>query len=151
MWGFSRQKGPCGKKCGKNVSARLHGGPPLIVWRRGGPPPATSVRCARCTVVRESAICGGANCLSRRQLQVHAFSRRSTVRPERAVTAEQRTRVRPIAVTKPQAAAALSMSIDSFERYVQPDLRVIRRGRLRLFTVAELERWANENAQRTLP
>jgi hypothetical protein len=43
------------------------------------------------------------------------------------------------------------MSIDSFERYVQPDLRVIRRGRLRLFTVAELERWANENAQRTLP
>lgn len=68
-----------------------------------------------------------------------------------AVTAEQRTRVRPIAVTKPQAAAALSMSIDSFERYVQPDLRVIRRGRLRLFTVAELERWANENAQRTLP
>ena len=95
--------------------------------------------------------CGGANRLSRRQLQVHAFPRRPTVRPERAVTAEQRTRVRPIAVTKPQAAAALSMSIDSFERYVQPDLRVIRRGRLRLFTVAELERWANENAQRTLP
>ena len=75
----------------------------------------------------------------------------TTVRPERPVTAEQRTRVRPIAVTKPQAAAALSMSVDSFERYVQPDLRVIRRGRLRLFTVAELERWANENAQRTLP
>ena len=74
-----------------------------------------------------------------------------TIRRERAVTGEQRIRVRPIAVTKPQAAAALSISIDSFERYVQPDLRVIRRGRLRLFTVAELERWANENAQRTLP
>ena len=67
------------------------------------------------------------------------------------MTVEQRIRVRPIAVTKPQAAAALSMSIDSFERYVQPDLRVIRRGRLRLFTVAEPERWAQENAQRTLP
>lgn len=58
--------------------------------------------------------------------------------------------IRPIALTKAEAAAALSMSVDSFERYVQADLRVIRRGRLRLFPVAELERWANENAERTL-
>jgi hypothetical protein len=58
--------------------------------------------------------------------------------------------MRPVALTKAEAAAALSMSVDSFERYVQSDLRVIRRGRLRLYPVADLERWANDNAERTL-
>lgn len=58
--------------------------------------------------------------------------------------------MRPIALTKPQAAAALGVSVDSFERHIQPDLKVIRKGRLRLFAVAELERWAADNAQRTL-
>ena len=58
--------------------------------------------------------------------------------------------IRPIALSKPEAAAALSMSVDSFERYVQADVRCIRRGRLRLYPVDELERWANENAERTL-
>jgi hypothetical protein len=39
------------------------------------------------------------------------------------------------------------MSLDSFERHVQPELRLIRRGKLRLVPVVELERWANENAE----
>jgi hypothetical protein len=56
----------------------------------------------------------------------------------------------PIALPKPAAAAALGMSVDSFERYVQADVRCIRRGRMRLFGVAELERWAGENAERLL-
>lgn len=56
--------------------------------------------------------------------------------------------IRPIALGKPEAAGALGMSVDSFERYVQSDVRCIRRGRLRLFPVAELERWANDNAER---
>ena len=59
--------------------------------------------------------------------------------------------IRPIALSKPGAAAALSMSVDSFERHVMADVRCVRRGRLRLFPVAELERWANDNAERTLP
>jgi hypothetical protein len=42
---------------------------------------------------------------------------------------------------------SLGMSLDSFERHVQPGLRLIRRGKLRLVPVAELERWANENAE----
>jgi len=58
--------------------------------------------------------------------------------------------MRPIALSKPEAAAALSMSVDSFERYVQADVRCVRRGRLRLYPVAELERWADANAQRVL-
>ena len=58
--------------------------------------------------------------------------------------------MRPVAVTKAQAAEALSMSIDSLERYVLHDLRIIRRGRLVLIPTSELERWATENAERTL-
>jgi len=42
------------------------------------------------------------------------------------------------------------MSINSFERHVQPELRVIRRGKLRLFPIRELERWLDENADRVL-
>ena len=58
--------------------------------------------------------------------------------------------VRPIALSKPEAAAALCVSVDSFERHIQPDLKVIRKGRLRLFAVTELERWATEAGERTL-
>lgn len=58
--------------------------------------------------------------------------------------------VQPIALTKPQAAAALGVSVDSFERYVQPHVKVIRRGRIRLFAVSELQRWASEASEHTL-
>jgi hypothetical protein len=55
-----------------------------------------------------------------------------------------------LALTRAEAAASLGMSLDSFERYVQPDLRYVRRGRLRLVPVRELERWLDANATRTL-
>ena len=55
-----------------------------------------------------------------------------------------------LALSKPDAAAALDISINSFERHVQPELRVVRRGKLRLFPVAELERWLRENSERIL-
>ena len=51
-----------------------------------------------------------------------------------------------VTLTKAGAAAALGISVDSFERHVQPELRVIRRGRMRLIPCNELERWAAENA-----
>ncbi len=58
-------------------------------------------------------------------------------------TVETRARSVPrVTLTKAEAAAALGISIDSFERHVQPELRVIRRGRMRLVPVRELERWA---------
>jgi hypothetical protein len=40
--------------------------------------------------------------------------------------------------------------MDSFERHVQPEVRIIRRGRMRLIPVRDLERWADENAALTL-
>ena len=58
--------------------------------------------------------------------------------------------IRRVTLTKPEAAAALGISVDSFERHVQPELRLIRRGRMRLIPVRELERWATEKAALTL-
>ncbi len=55
-----------------------------------------------------------------------------------------------LALTREEAAAAISMSLDSFERHVQPTLRLVRLGRMRLVPIAELERWLQENAERTL-
>jgi hypothetical protein len=42
------------------------------------------------------------------------------------------------------------MSINSFERHVQPELRLVRRGKLRLIPVREIERWLDENSDLTL-
>lgn len=55
-----------------------------------------------------------------------------------------------VALTREEAAAALGMSLTAFEEYVQPEIRLIRRGRLRLVPIRELERWAEETARRPL-
>ena len=55
-----------------------------------------------------------------------------------------------LALTREEAAAAVGMSLDSFERHVQPTLRLVRLGRMRLVPIAELERWLDEHAERTL-
>ena len=55
-----------------------------------------------------------------------------------------------VALGLPEAAAALSMSPSSFTRHVRPNVRLIRRGSLVLVPLAELERWADENAERVL-
>ena len=54
-----------------------------------------------------------------------------------------------VALTREEAAASLGMSLDSFERYVQPSLSMIRCGRMRLVPLNELQRWASEAAERT--
>jgi hypothetical protein len=47
-----------------------------------------------------------------------------------------------VALTREQAAAALGCSLSHFARHIQPELKIIRRGTVRLVPVAELERWA---------
>jgi hypothetical protein len=42
------------------------------------------------------------------------------------------------------------MSVDSFERYVQPDLKIVRVGRMRLVQVHELSHWLENHAARVL-
>ena len=54
------------------------------------------------------------------------------------------------AITRREAAAALGVSLDFFECHVQGDLRLIRRGRKLLVPVAELDRWLDRSAERTL-
>jgi excisionase family DNA binding protein len=54
-----------------------------------------------------------------------------------------------LALTRSEAARSLGMSLDSFERHVQTQIRLVRRGKLRLVPVAELERWLEANAAGT--
>jgi hypothetical protein len=63
---------------------------------------------------------------------------------------ERHTSARRLAITRAEAARALGVSINSFERHVQPELRIVRRGKLRLIPVREIERWLEENAEWTL-
>jgi hypothetical protein len=58
--------------------------------------------------------------------------------------------VPPLLATRQEAARLLAMSIDHFERHVQPELRLVRSGQLVLVPLRELERWVAENAARTL-
>jgi hypothetical protein len=54
----------------------------------------------------------------------------------------------PIALPKETAATAVGLgSVDSFDRYVAPHVKCVRRGRLRLYPVTELQRWVDENAE----
>lgn len=56
-----------------------------------------------------------------------------------------------LTLTPQEAADALGVSRDFFDAHVKPDLRVVRRGRLVLVPVRELERWVDENAAAVLP
>jgi hypothetical protein len=52
----------------------------------------------------------------------------------------------PILVSKKHAARLLSISLDTLERAVMPDIRVVRIGRRVLFTVADLAGWVEAHA-----
>jgi hypothetical protein len=49
-------------------------------------------------------------------------------------------------LTRREAAAALGMSLNHFERHVQPELKVVLCGQLVLLPVGELERWVQRHA-----
>lgn len=55
-----------------------------------------------------------------------------------------------VALKREEAAAALGVSLETFRTKVQPDLRMIRRGTIRVVAVTELQRWIDENAERVL-
>ena len=50
--------------------------------------------------------------------------------------------IAPLLVSADRAAEALGMALDAFERYVQPELRVVGDGPDVLVPMAELRRWA---------
>ena len=55
-----------------------------------------------------------------------------------------------LAYSPTEAAAALGVSRDFFDKHVAPELRWIRRGRRKFVAVTGLERWLEEAAARTL-
>lgn len=55
-----------------------------------------------------------------------------------------------LALSPSEAASMLSISRDSFDRHVKPELRLVRRGRIVLVPVSELQRWLERAAARTL-
>lgn len=55
-------------------------------------------------------------------------------------------RLPPLAYRLEDAARALGISPDTFERYVQPHVRVVRIGSLRLYPVSALQAFLDENA-----
>lgn len=55
-----------------------------------------------------------------------------------------------ITLTPKEAAEALGVGLTTFKTKIAPELRVIRRGSVRLYPVTELERWASRNAERVL-
>lgn len=68
-----------------------------------------------------------------------------------SVTDQKRSRPVPrVSLTREEAADSLGVSIDSFERHVQPYIRIVRLGSLRLVPITDLERWVEENAHRVL-
>lgn len=60
------------------------------------------------------------------------------------------SRIPRLAVSKVEAAGALGVSVDFLEEHVMHELRIVRRGRRRLIPIAELSRWMEANAHRTL-
>ena len=54
-------------------------------------------------------------------------------------------------LTRKEAAASLGISLNHFERKVQPELRVVLSGQLVLIPASELERWVQRNARRIAP
>ncbi|HUN77904.1 MAG TPA: hypothetical protein VMU32_03195 [Solirubrobacteraceae bacterium] len=63
--------------------------------------------------------------------------------------AEDRKQGSPrLALRIKEAAEALGMSVDSFERYVEHQVELLRIGRMKLVPVAELQRYIDENSYR---
>jgi len=53
-----------------------------------------------------------------------------------------------LALRKSELARALGVSVDFIDRHVWPELRLVRRGRLTLAPIFDVERWLEENATR---
>jgi hypothetical protein len=49
-------------------------------------------------------------------------------------------------LTRREAAVSLGMSLDHFERFVQPHARLVRSGQKRLVSTRELEKWIGARA-----
>jgi hypothetical protein len=56
-----------------------------------------------------------------------------------------------LALRKEEAARALGISDESFDRYVKPTLPVVRMGSMRVYPIDQLRAWLAEQAEAPLP
>lgn len=70
-------------------------------------------------------------------------------RPKPSTPAAAPMEKRPIrlALKVNEACEALGISYETWRALVMPEVKVIRRGRLKLVAVAELQRWLDENGE----
>lgn len=61
-------------------------------------------------------------------------------------TRELKRSVPRLALQRSEAAAALGMSVEHFDKRVKPDLAVVYSGRLRLYPVAALQEWLDRES-----
>ena len=59
--------------------------------------------------------------------------------------ADHKRAVQRLALRMAEAARAMGISVDSFERHVEPQIKIVRLGRVKLAPVAELDRFIAEN------
>jgi len=55
-----------------------------------------------------------------------------------------------LALSIEEACAALGVGWDFWQEHIAPDVRVVRRGRRKLVSVQELQRWLDEHGERVL-
>lgn len=55
-----------------------------------------------------------------------------------------------LALRVEEAAAAIGVSTDAFREHVAPELRCVRRGRLKLYPVTEIQGWLDKEATHAL-
>ncbi len=51
-----------------------------------------------------------------------------------------------LALRPEETAAALGVSMDYFREYIAHELRAVRRGRIKLYPVPDIERWLDQEA-----
>jgi hypothetical protein len=67
-----------------------------------------------------------------------------------ALASAKTTALPRLALSPGEAAECLGVSRDYFDNHVGPELRWVRRGRRKLVSVRELERWLSESAALTI-
>jgi predicted DNA-binding transcriptional regulator AlpA len=55
-----------------------------------------------------------------------------------------------LALRREEARAAIGVSPDHFDAHIRHELRAVRRGRVVVYPVSEIEAWLEKNAARTL-
>jgi hypothetical protein len=62
-----------------------------------------------------------------------------------STVAQRRKGMGRLLLTRKEAAASMGMSLRTFERWVQPDVRLVVIGQLKLVAPNELDRWIGEH------